>query len=338
MLNVSPTTITNALTGKPKVSEKKRAEIIRKAEAFGYQPNISARALVRNGINIAIVIPEEPVEYIAYLRKGLEAAVAAHANYKLNCTIRTFHDNNAVGEIADILTEISDMELDGLIFSPGFGFAPYEGIVRSLIREKKVPVVFLNQVMGELAGIACIKANAKVIGQIAGQILEMCLPDKSDVAVITSNKDFELHREILKGFTDELECHSNLVVKGVYENQDSKKLSYALTEEIINKFPNIKGIYVTSYNSVEVCKCIEKYGKKDDIIVVGQDLYPELAKYIINGGLQATIHQNPVVQGEMAVKILFDYITDSKEPMGDVYVTPRLVFRSNLECFKEEYQ
>ena len=338
IMNVSPTTITNALTGKPKVSEKKRAEIIEKARELGYRPNISARTLVKNGINIAVVISEEPAEFLYYLRKGLEAGVAAYANYKLNCRFITFHDNTAVEQIADILKEISRMDIDGLIFGPGFGYSGYYDIMRFLIHEKKLPVVFFNQVMGDLTGIACIKSNAKVIGQIAAQMLEMCLPEKSEVAVITTSREFALHREALKGFSDEIEQHGNLVVKGVYENQDSKALSYALTEKIISDFPDIKGIYVTSYNSVAVCRCIEKYGKKGAITVIGQDLYPELAAYIENGGLQATIHQNPIVQGEMAVRILFDYITGDKETAGDVFVAPRLVLRSNMECFTDEYQ
>ena len=38
LMGVSTTTITNALTGQPNVSEKRRKEIIEKAKELGYKP------------------------------------------------------------------------------------------------------------------------------------------------------------------------------------------------------------------------------------------------------------------------------------------------------------
>ena len=124
-------------------------------------------------------------------------------------------------------------------------------------------------------------------------------------------------------------------MKAVVENYDNSELSYARTKELIGQYPGLKGIFVTSYNFVSVCRCLQDCGRSD-ITVIGHDLYPEMERCMLEGQLKASIYQNPFLQGRTAVKVLYEYLTD-KKAAGDIIIKPELVMKSNLECYKKDY-
>lgn len=75
LMGVSTTTITNALTGQPNVSEKRRKEIIEKAKELGYKPNQYARAMVRNGFKIGVITADEPHDVSGLLKKRVKRGI-----------------------------------------------------------------------------------------------------------------------------------------------------------------------------------------------------------------------------------------------------------------------
>jgi LacI family transcriptional regulator len=332
IVGVSPTTVTKALTGKDQVSEKKRALIIKTASELGYKPNRFARALVRGELKFGIVMPKEPHEFLGYLYKGLAAALGEYADYKVKGVFEFFPDNNATQATVDALDAVMQENIDGLIFAPGFGYEAYIGRMREVIEEKKIPVVFISQEMPPLKGIAFIISNAKVMGQLAAQLFSLSLPPGSEVAVITTSHSYAFHREIIEGFT---QPDSGFVVKAVVENYDNSDLSYKRTKELLEQYPCLKGIYVTSYNFVSVCRCLADCGRSD-IAVIGHDLYPEMERCMLDGQLKASIYQNPFYQGRTAVKVLYEHLTEKKHA-GDIIIKPELVMKSNLECYKKDY-
>ncbi|MDD5017421.1 MAG: LacI family DNA-binding transcriptional regulator [Eubacteriales bacterium] len=336
-LNMSPTSVSRALTGKKKISDEKRALVIQTAKEMGYKPNSLARAFVKNGINIGVILAEEPFEYTTYLKKGVEKAAGELSDFKVKCSFHFFHDNLAMDEINAALQVVYNGNFDGLIFAPAFGYSAYYQTVYDIANKKNIPILFIAQTMGDIKGIACIKTDARVMGKMAAEFLSICLPKGSAVAVITTNKDFEHHSEILKAFSAAVAEENHLEIKKVVENQDSKQVSYLLTEQLVQSIPDIKGIYVTSYNSVSVCKCLENLGMAKDIVVIGHDLYPELAHYLENGNLKATLFQDPLNQGKMAVHTMYNYLIKKKAVLGDVIIKPQLILKSNMESYDKEY-
>ena len=335
IVGVSPTTVTKALTGKDQVSEKKRELIIRTANELGYKPNRFARALVRGELKFGVVMPREPHEFLSYLHKGVVHALNEYADYKVKGVFEFFPDNNATQDTIAALDAVMRENADGLIFAPGFGSEAYSEKMREIIEEKKIPVVFINQEMPPLKGISFIISNAKVMGQLAAQVFSMSLPKGSEVAVVTTSHSYAFHRQVIQGFTQHVGSPEDFVVKAVVENYDNSDLSYARTKELIEQYPNLKGIFVTSYNFMAVCRCLADCGR-DDIAVIGHDLYPEMERCMLDGQLKASIYQNPFLQGRIAVKVLYEFLTE-KKPAGDIIIKPELVMKSNLECYKKDY-
>ncbi|MEL7658954.1 MAG: LacI family DNA-binding transcriptional regulator, partial [Bacillota bacterium] len=241
IVGVSTTTVTKALTGKDQVSEKKRALIIKTANELGYKPNRFARALVREELKFGIVIPKEPHEFLGYLYKGIADALREYADYKVNGVFKFFSDNNATQETVEALGAVVEENIDGLIFAPGFGYEAYIDKMREVIEGKKIPVVFINQEMSPLKGIAFIISNGKVMGQLAAQFFSLSLSRGSEVAVITTSRNYAFHQQIIQGFMQQNGDSNAFILKAVVENYDNSDLSYQCTKELITQYPHIKG-------------------------------------------------------------------------------------------------
>ena len=334
-LGVSPTTVTKALTGKSQVSDKKRALIIATAQDMGYKPNKFARALVRGELKLGIVIPKEPYEFLGYLYSGIEHALAEFADYKVKGVFRLYPDNNATLETIEALHAITEEDIDGLIFAPGFGSAAYTDILRDITETRHIPVVLFGQEMTAIRSAAIIQTDADVMGRIAAQLLGLCLPRGSEVALITTSHGYRSHQCIINGFNQENEQHDWFTIKAVAENYDKPELSFARAKELIEAYPGLKGIYVTSYNFVPVCRCLTESGR-GDIAVIGHDLYPEMVPCLLEGPLTASLYQNPFLQGQTAVRVLYEAITEKKQP-GEIIIKPELVMRTNLKSYQGDY-
>lgn len=330
-LGVSTATVTYALSGKPKVSEDVRNMVLAAAEEMEYLPNRTAQALARNKLKIGIVYPEQPVEFFKYIRKGIEMGLDELVDYKITGYYRPVKRLDSSLEMKKALEELIDENINGLLISPGFNYYEYQEVIDK-IKNRDIPIMYIVSDLPEIGGIGCIRMNGKLAGRMVAQLMGFAVGEGKSVAILTGNKEIKLHRECINGFVEE-SGRNNLILKGIYETQDDKNIAYYLTEKLLKEVPDLKGLYVSSYNSVSVCKCIADHNKRGEVFVVGQDLYPELVEKLKDGSLKATLFQNPFEQGKEAVRHIYRYLTEGRSIVGDVLITPQLVFTSNLESY-----
>ncbi len=289
---------------------------------------------MRGEIKIGVVIPEEPHEFLGYLKKGIEFALAEYADYKVRSAFRFFPDNNAVGQTLKALRAVREEAIDGLIFAPGFDSEAYTDAIRE-ITAARIPLVLVGQEMPGTENAALIQADADAMGRMAAQLLGLALPRGSEVAVITASRRYRMHQRIIQGFSEENARKGSLVIRAVAENYDNAELSFDRAKELILSYPELKGIYVTSYNFIPVCRCLCEHGRAD-IAVIGHDLYPEMEWCLKEGPLLAALYQNPFLHGQTAVRVLYEAITEKKQ-RGEVRIKPEILMRSNLDCYKGTY-
>lgn len=331
-LNISTTTVTKALRALPRVSEETRQSVLRVAKEIGYRPNRSAQALVGSGVRLAAVYVSDSTEYIRYVEKGFDDALRELSDYGVRMdryNIPNIYDADAM---KSMLTMLESEKPDGLLLTPILHQPEYRDIVSRFI-SSGVPVFFIVQEMEEVQGAATLQVDWNTMGRMAAQMFNLALAEGSHVAVITTNKDFKAHVKCLQGFMDMLDKEKITDVR-VFENQDNREITTLITRDIIENHPDISGIYVTSYNSVRVCRCIEDHGLTGKYAVIGQDLYPELGECIERGQLLATIFPNQYQLGYLAVKQMFDCICGMSVSRSTV-ITPQLVMQSNLDCYRD---
>jgi ABC-type sugar transport system, periplasmic component len=116
----------------------------------------------------------------------------------------------------------------------------------------------------------------------------------------------------------------------VYENQDDEQIAYHAAGKLLREFPDIGGIYINSANSAAVCKKLVETGKAKEIRVIASDIFPELAVYIKNGTVDATIFQDPFRQGKLAFKKLYEYISGDSSITEEVVISPQILMETNI--------
>lgn len=337
ILGVSTTTITNALTGQPNVSEKRRNEIINKAKELGYKPNQYARAMVRNGFKIGVVISEEPHEFLKYLKMGIEQGVEELSDYKVEGIFETYSNHNAYKEFKDALLKVLSENVNGLIVGLPFDVNDCKDVLNEMYTEKKLPIVLLHRdIDGEIYS-GLLAPDNEAIGKMVAEIISLTHPKGTKVAAITTRKEFMPHSISMNAFSANCE-KLNLKLCAVYENSDRKQMTYELTEKILTENPDCRVIYVTSYDSASACRCIRNMGMDKKVRVIAHDIYPEMVKYMESGILLASMYQNPITMGNMAVRTVFNHFAGDKSEGGRVYIRPEVILRSNMYTFPEMQQ
>jgi ABC-type sugar transport system substrate-binding protein len=171
---------------------------------------------------------------------------------------------------------------------------------------------------------------------MAAEMIGVFLPPEKSAAVFIGNKDFEGHKDKVKGFFDEVNENNRFNLAGVFETQDDAELAYILTRKLLSEREDIGAIYVATGNSSAVCKCIEDSGFVGKVKVVATDIFSEQIEYMNKGIIVATIHQNPELQGKLALRAVYSYLSEGILPEETILVTPQLALRSNVEQVLKE--
>ena len=158
------------------------------------------------------------------------------------------------------------------------------------------------------------------------------MPKGSMAVVLIGNKDMQDHKEKANSFIQELE-KDNYKVGYVYETQDEPEVAYYLTCKVLREIHDIGGIYVATGNSVAVCKCIAEHNMAGKVKVIATDIFPDIAVYVEQGIIHGLIYQDPVTQGRIAVKVIYEHLTQRKVCEQNIFVQPQLVLRSNFRSF-----
>jgi len=71
----------------------------------------------------------------------------------------------------------------------------------------------------------------------------------------------------------------------------------------------------------------------DRLTIITTDLFPDLVPYIRRGDVVATIYQRPRAQGQMALRMLHEFLAEGGRRSHQVALAPHLVMRGNLDFF-----
>lgn len=114
-LHITPSTVSRALNGGPKISEKTRQAILELAEKWGYRPNPFAKSLLYNKTyNIGLIIPEFTHHFFSQVLRGIESITYEKDYHLIICT----SDNHFHKEKKSVQA-LLDMRVDGLLAAIG---------------------------------------------------------------------------------------------------------------------------------------------------------------------------------------------------------------------------
>lgn len=324
-LQISPGTVSKALSGKKGISDTMRNRIYDTAIAMGYRVNRTAQSLARKPICIGIIYPVVWAEYYGELIRGMERALESLRDYNVTGEFACFSSLYSSFELSNIVHQFIEKRIDAVILCPA-SVTNCEASLKEL-KEEGIPVFLVGNDFEPDLRVACIRVNAILSGALAGELMNYLTPENSNLLAFIGDKSLKEHTEKISGFCRELEGGRRLV--GSFETQDEPQIAACLIKKALQEIPNIQGIYVATGNSVAICDVLSQNEATRQIKMIATDLFDELMPYVQRRQINAIIFQHPDLQGEQAVLQCYDYLTKHKLE-NQMLITPSVLLRNSL--------
>ncbi len=334
MAKVSIGTVDRALKGRPGIREATRQRVLRVAKKLRYSPHPAARALAlrRASLRIGVCIPREIHFFYDQMRAGIVDEAKLVGGFGIDIVYRPVPSLGR--QEKDSLEKLLATDVNAIILTPG-----NPKLVTPLIdraEQANIRVVCITTDAPASRRSSLVSIDPELSGKLAAELMTKFLPARSEVAVITGMLATEEHQRKADGFRSAFtrDCPDRSVV-AVIEGHESEKESYRKTSALLARHPNLRGIYVSTVNCLPVCRALRDRGLAGKIRLIATDLFQEMIPELENGTIDASIYQDPYLQGQMAIRSLLDHFINGTPIRSTCYLNPAVILRTNVNLFRE---
>jgi LacI family transcriptional regulator len=331
-LGTSIGTVHRALHDNPGVSPETKARVLQVARTLGYRPNLAARYLSsRKTLRISVNTLQGTTSFWDEVRAGIREEAESILLENVEVQFRTY-PNLGEGEEEALEAAIND-QVDGIIIFPS-----RPQTLRPVIRRAsraQIPVVCVATDAPHSGRLGIVSVDTLASGSIAADLMGRFLgPREGSIAITLFDMDITEHAEKFAAFESTLQTfYPNLHLLKAIEDHDIEKEAYRKSRKLFEDHPDLIGIYVTTEASIPVLRAAQDANLLDRLTVITTDLFSDLVPYIRSGAVVATIYQRPRAQGQMALRMLHEFLAEGGRRSHQVALAPHLVMRGNLDFF-----
>jgi ribose transport system substrate-binding protein len=280
-------------------------------------------------------IQTSSVEYFERSAQGAKAAVEA-----LGGKLVIYNSKyDPATEVANVRTAIAK-RVDGILL-----FSISQGTLASsarLAKEAGIPVAnyygYTPKVAKDLVGF-WTGGNPYQIGVLDGKAMAALLKRGDEVAAVQGQLGRGEVEQYQAGFESQLEPKGIKVVAKPTSHW-SRQEAFQRTQEILTKYPNLKGLYCHNDDTTVGCvQALKQAGKKPgDVKLVTENGSPTGLDLIKQGWLQANVTLPPPLESAMATRALAQMIGGQKVNYPVPCHTPiSLVTKANVNRVPAQY-
>jgi LacI family transcriptional regulator len=334
--NVSRGTVDKILHDRPGVSDSVRKSVRQIIDEYGYTPNKVAKALVgiQKPIVFAAIMPHIANLDFAAVKSGMDEAMESLVDWGVK-TDYYFTENANSKEVCALLDYLLLQKIDGVAIRT----FQDEDICRKLrvFIEKGIPVLTFDSDIKDIDRFCFVGEDLPKGGRIGASLISKLLNGSGEVVVFTGY--FNVHSNQLRvdAFCSTMkEKHPGIKVVEVVETLDQQPIAYKRALEILEKYPNLKGI-------VNVAGCTKAIAtalidaKKDHIIrMISFTVAPDVVELINRGVIDFTIGISTHKKGILAINTLFNYVFHHENPPSDYLMVPLYIgIEETLDVFED---
>lgn len=314
LANVSRGTVDKVLNDRPGVKEATKQKILQIVKELDYKPNYLGKALVqsKDPLKIGIILTPEYNPFVHEIIRGIHMAKEEFHPFGLQIETKMLNSL----EPAEQIGLLNTFENEGYAGIAVFPLNDRQVRLKiNQLSERGIAVITFNSQVSKINELCFIGQNHYKGGRTAAGLLGKILPEGGEVGVIISSQNLSCHQERLKGFTDKIHgTYPGITIVKHKENQDRKDEAFKITLEYCNKFPNLKGIYITGGGVAGVGNALSLVGRQHKVKVICHDLVPDTIDLLKSGTVDFALSQNPELQGYLLVKTLFEYLVKKQSP------------------------
>lgn len=333
LAGVSIGTVDRALHGRPGINERTLKRILKIAREIGYKPNPAARALsTGRHIRIGICVPREIAFFYDELWDGIRDEADRYSNRGVEFVPVAVPELGRGEQSA--FNKLLRSKVNGIIVTPGNPDAMTPLIDTAERQGTRVICVSTDAPVSHRSSVVCIEPRLN--GLIAGELMANFLGARAKVAIVTGMLKTVDHSQKTEGFVASFRerCPGGEVV-AVIEGHEHPDESFRKTVTLLENEPELCGIYVNTVNCLPVCRALAARKSANKVRLITTDLFRRMIPYVERGTIAASIHQQPYMQGQLAVRSLVEHLLHGAELLRTQYLNPNIILRSNLHLFRE---
>ncbi|MBQ3133391.1 MAG: LacI family DNA-binding transcriptional regulator [Clostridia bacterium] len=336
-LGVSICTVNKALSGKPKVSEARRRQIQEKAREMGFVVDGVAQIMARNPITIGVVISVSGENmYFDGMRKGMEAEFARLEKYKITPAYYVVSDEQIAGDGERLLDWINDKNVEAVCFCPSNLTA--NGVLLETIIRRGIPL-FLSGggIEPPESAITTVSVDALLSGRMVADFFYCIHRQNVHAVMVTDSVNSITQRKKREAFRQRLAAYG-VEDPVIVEYADDEAALERKLDELCGAKSRVNCLYVSTGNSLPVCRYLQEHNLSDRITLVGTDYYDALKPYIDTGVMKATLLQNQRQVGRRIVRGAYDYLIKTRTFGNEDWCAPKRLYIDPTFCFKSNFQ
>lgn len=319
---VSRGTVDRALNNRGRIRPEVAERIRKIAKEMGYRPNQLGRALSmsKNNIKIGVILQSAETPFMHELLKGVEAAreeVDSLGGTVLVCKIPHISQSDTISAM-----ELMREEGVSAIAMVPIDEEKVKERINLFVEEYHIPVITFNSDVKDTKRLCFVGQNALQCGRAAAGLMGELVGGKGKVAVISGySTNTSLSNRVL-GFQTEVEKrYPRIQLLGPEYCYEENPRAEKITEKLLEQYPDLKGIYLTSHGEEGVCSAMRKYGKAGKIKMIANDFMGKNYELLREGSIHFLIGQDARIQGYEPVMILFRLLFNGEEPERELQYT-----------------
>lgn len=331
LAGVSRGTVDRVLNNRGAVNSGTAEKIMEIARTLDYKPNKAGLVLAaqKKRLKLGVILFSTDNPFFADVLEGVNSKAAELAGY--NCTVLVKQVSFGVEEQIKAIDELTAQEVNGI------ALVPYnEERIRIRIDElyqMGIPVVTLNTDIKHSKRLAFVGSHYTKSGETAAGLMKLMTKGPLNIGIVTGFHNILCHSERIAGFLsclDDRERDVNVVK--VLENYDDESESFELTTKLLLEHPTINALFFAAAGVHGGCRSVISLGLEGKITIVAFDKVPTTRALVESGVIAATICQQPRLQGEKPLELLFSYLTTGEMPEREFYyVAVDIRIRENMD-------
>lgn len=312
---VSLATVDRVINKRPGVKPATAERINQVIKKLGYVRDLSAANLAKKRTyKIRFILPDSDNPFMDQLKAEIEGIRALEMQQKTLIEITTV-PALSVKALSSALLQAAREKLDGVVFV-AIDNDEIKQTVNKVANSQTIPITIVSDIpsapRAHFVGI-----NNEAAGRTAASLLgrflpcrqdlpQAHLPQKQKIALVGGSMSLMDHMQRRHGFEQVIaEDYPHLEILPMLEGHDNNQLTEQLVDELLERHPDISGLYNLGAANEAVVKSLQKHQAKHNnkIYAIGHDLLPATRRALIDGTFDAVINQDPAHQVRSAVRV-----------------------------------
>ena len=300
---VSLATVDRVLHNRPGVRPDTVRRVREAIERNSFQPHVAAAELARGRVRrFAFVMPSGPNLFMQQIQSYLGEMTTWLSARRLAVEMVATDVFDAAVLAASLEALVGDYDGVAVVAldHPGVRAAIndlVDGGAKVVTLVSDVPSSRRHYYIG-IDNIAAGRSAGALVGRLVG-------PRAGKVAIVAGSQGLRDHAERSFGFNQVMASEfSQLDVLPVLEGRDDDARSERLLTDLLDRHPDILGLYNAGAGTSGVAKALTDSGRDKQIVFVGHDVTVLTRKLLLQGVMDAAISQNPGHEARAAVRVL----------------------------------